>query len=275
MLTKAYRKIKQHGVATFSYKLRRHLLRKVGVKGEIEIVRDHVARHVRRLCGSTVKYGPFQGMILSESSSWGRNDVATKLLGHYEASVLQQIIELSNSDVPFIDIGSADGYFAVGVMKAGLFKKSICFEATERGRQVLRENAEINAVSHLVEIHGLADPQSIRAIGREIDGAVILCDIEDAEFTLLDDAFLDAARTCSFVIELHDAVIQGDPDRRRRLIDRASRLFDVSFLVSADLPISRFDELRSLPDDYRALAFSEGRRADMDWMVLKPKSRAA
>ena len=97
-----------------------------------------------------VKYGLFKGLLLSKDQWWGKGDVGTKCIGLYEKEIQNIIGKISSQNElrTFIDIGAADGYFAIGVLVNNLFQESIAFEISERGRLNLKENAIHNKVDH-------------------------------------------------------------------------------------------------------------------------------
>ena len=102
--------------------------------------------------------GPFKGMVISEKQFWGQGDKASKILGLYEKEIQDLInqIQEKNNFPTFIDIGGADGFFAVGSVINNLFKKCEVFEISKRGRQLIEENAIKNNVADLISIHGKA-----------------------------------------------------------------------------------------------------------------------
>jgi predicted RNA methylase len=59
------------------------------------------------------------------------------LLGLYEASVMEQLKAFSAQASTLIDIGAADGYFGVGLVAAGVYTRSICFERDPVTRESL------------------------------------------------------------------------------------------------------------------------------------------
>lgn len=238
----------------------------------IETARAEVADYLRELHRNTVAHGPFKGMLLSETSYWGRHDTSAKILGTYERQVADRLAAFRNLGSLLVDIGSADGYFAVGALRAGYFAESICFESSPKGRQSLAANASRNGVGERIRVLGTATDREIREVVAPDRKGVVLCDIEGAEFDLLTDALFRHLSGMHFVIELHDFLVADGPRLRQDLTDRASRIFDVEFMRAADPTVSQFRELDHFGDDHRMLAFSEGRDAATEWMVLYPKA---
>ncbi len=233
--------------------------------------RLRVAEHLKTLSGNTVVHGPFKGMALPDRSSWGTLDVSAKILGTYEAQVTEALARLSRPEGLLIDLGSADGYFAVGALRAELFGRCLCFEWSEKGQTALRDAAARNGVADRLEIHGEATAETLTRAVPDPGKAVVLCDIEGGEFDILNDRVLAHFAGCHILIELHDILVEDGQQQRQALLERAGQHFDHDLLRSALPDIHAFRELDGFDDDHRLLAFSEGRDAAMEWLHLRPR----
>src|SRR5258708_7517445 len=96
-----------------------------------------------------IRSGPFTGMrygLMAVGSAY-----IPKLLGIYERE-LAPLIELVCSQMPecIIDIGAAEGYYAVGLAMRNTSARGIAFEAEEQRRASLLRTAELNEVSDLI-----------------------------------------------------------------------------------------------------------------------------
>ncbi len=269
-LRKAIRKLKQGKWAS--------AIRAIGTPhhSELKIVaaKEEVCGHLKRLHGDTVAHGAFKGMHLPETSYWGRTDASAKILGTYERQVTERLEEFAQPDGLLMDIGSADGYFAVGVLRAGFFARCMCFEKSEKGQGVLRANALKNGVIDRVTILGEASEAQILASVPESQTGAVLCDIEGGEFQMLSNSVLRHLSNMHIVVELHDFLIENGSELRTALLDRAVQIFDVEIIGSAAPDPWAYPELDDLSDDERLLAFSEGRDSAMEWLVLRPKGAA-
>lgn len=235
---------------------------------EILATRKKVNAFVRNIHDDIVAYGPYSGMILSDNIWWGRLDFAGKILGTYETQVIEKLITLSQPGATFLDIGSADGFFAVGMLRTGSYDKAVCFEISQKGRDVTAENARKNGVHSQIEILGQADAGEIAAMATQGTHTVILCDIEGGEFSLFDDALLASLAGTSIVIEMHPHLVEDGYAKRDALIERAQQHFKTETMKRAPIPLGDFSELEPLNDNERVLTFSEGRGAAGGWLVL-------
>src|ERR1035438_908140 len=95
----------------------------------------------RKTCVS-VRSGPFAGM------RWGNRAVGSmvvpKLVGTYEKELASIIEHLPVFDL-VIDIGAAEGWYAVGLLYRKAARKVVAFEQTENGQNGCRDNAKRNA----------------------------------------------------------------------------------------------------------------------------------
>lgn len=256
---------------TFS-KLVSGLFRRFSIPTELRITKTEVNHELVNRFSNRVQHGQFKGLDLASDVWWGIHDSGSKILGQYESHVLKQIVDLSKFYNHFVDIGAADGYYAVGVLKSGIFDKSVCFEISEKGRKVIENNSIINGVRDKIDILGVATSNELYKILSETPPSVILCDVEGAEYNILSDEVLGASKQSSFIIETHKS---HDPSEYNSLHDklllRASKYFNVALLKRENPDIYSFRELDLLSDDARLLIFSESRTHNMEWICLTPK----
>ncbi len=235
--------------------------------------RFYVNSHVYRVCNGLVKHGPFAGMKILESSSWGC-DKAGKLLGFYEAELLQDLCSvLAETDNIFIDIGAADGYYAIGSLIASLTNHCIAYELTENGRRITLENAKQAGVEDRLTIRGACDvgfAHEILAMNRKNKQIVILCDIEGFEFEIFTPANLALLKEAILFIEIHDSSPEAQ-EKYRLFQEHAAVVFDLKVIRIGPRDPYRYREMDELNDTDHWLACSEGRNADMKWLRLMPR----
>ena len=230
--------------------------------------------------GGTVQEGPLKGFRLSVQPKWCAADRGTMILGLYEAQVLQQLVEFGSPNRTLVDIGAADGYFGIGCVAAGLFPRSVCFEMDRQMRASLHDVAAANGVADRVTILGTADhetvPAALKELGLAPSDCVILCDIEGAEFDLLDADMLASLAGAHLIIELHEGNLDGGvPARGDALVDQlvsaAQGCFTTRLLNGGDRNPYDHPVLRDWRDDDRWLLCSEGRNIYQRWLVLEPR----
>ena len=155
------------------------LLNKIGIKSDaINRRKSEISNHFDKIFESTVIYGPFKGLKLSKDTWWGSTDRASMLFGFYEKEVLESLQNIPKHYKTFIDLGAADGYYAVGVLVNNLFESSICYESSLKGRETISRNAKINNVENKIEIRGCAKNNFYKEFNKiTLSGAVLFIDI--------------------------------------------------------------------------------------------------
>ena len=251
------------------------LLRRLKLYDRVEMHKEKTRRDAERRYSGAVKCGPFASVQMGPATHWGQHDVLSKILGAYEAHIVEALSGLSTRYRHFIDIGAADGYFVVGALKNDLFATATAFEIASKGQRIIAGNADLNGVGERLTIHGEGTLQGIKEVIAQHGPCAVLCDIEGAEFDLLTSDLLDILCECTTILELHDGAIRGAKQGRASLLARAERHFDISFLNRPTPVINECADLAEMHDDERFLAFSEGRPKLMDWVLLSPKGSAS
>jgi hypothetical protein len=233
-----------------------------------------VQKRVVALCGNTVRYGLFRGLQLVRDTQWGVGlDRASMLLGFYEQEVLASLAALDAERRIFMDIGAADGYYAVGALVSGRFDRAVCFESSADSRYVIARNAELNGVQDRLTVMGEATPGFAECLSSdERRRAVVLMDIEGGEFALLDARALATLRDTVVIVELHDWLVPDGAQGLARLRALASETHDITEFRMSSRDPSRIPELWAFDDTDRWLLCAEGRPVLMSWLRLDPKS---
>lgn len=247
------------------------IIRKLKLYDAIQLHKEKILHDASVMFGDQVKYGIFSGMKISREVWWGRHNSLSKYLGQYEPHILKKLEELSKNYDHFIDIGAADGYYAIGLLHSNLYKTATCYEISSKGRSVISENALLNNQQDNIKIYGEANKNSLVEEINAKKSCVVLCDIEGAEFGLFSEKVLELLRNCEIIIELHDEFVIGEKDRRKRLLDNAQKFFEIDFIERNNPTPNDYEELKGWNDDLRQLAFSEGRPCRMDWILLTPR----
>ena len=240
-------------------------------KATAKVRRKMLANEIFERHKGKVQRGEYKGLLLDGSSNVSRGPLGLKILGFYEKPVVEEIVASS----PFKDLvnfGAADGYMSLGPLFAGFCQRSICFEMTQKGRHAVACNAELNHLTEKVEIRGIVDDRILSHLD-EIDVSpkqtLILCDIEGAEFNVLNAKVLNDLRGAKIIVELHDRVMEGGVSLRNALIERLPDGARYRILRSGEsLNYKGIEDLDRLSDNDRALVLSDGRKVFGEWMVI-------
>lgn len=213
-----------------------------------------------------VSGGPFAGMHINAPLS--EIDVApAKLSGSYEQEIAYVFADAILAGVPtFVDVGCADGYYAVGMALASPATTTYAFDLAASARRLCRETAEANGVSARVLVAGRCDVEELRRL--PLDGAVVLVDIEGAEVEFLDAEVTDLLSGCTVVVEVHEDDVPGAGERlaTRFAAGHAARVVEQLPRNPAD-----FARLAGLSPEQAHLAVAEHRGPALHWLVLTPR----
>lgn len=239
--------------------------------GEIASRRIFLSNKLNKEFNGIIRYGPFKDFRFVDKSWWGTTDRGSMLLGLYEQEVLKSLQNIPEKYEIFIDLGAADGYYGIGVLINGLFKKSYCYEMSSEGQKTIEKNAKLNNCLDKIEIRGFADKDFYHQLSPyEIDTSVLFVDIEGGEFDLLDKNLLKNFSKSIIFIEIHDWVLK----ERNRSLDEFENLikefFSIKKLTTSARDLSSFNELKDMCDTDRWLICSEGRGKLMSWWRLDP-----
>jgi hypothetical protein len=160
----------------------------------------------------TVQAGPFRGMRYTRAAVITHH-TTPNLLGTYERQLYPFLNEAASRCDLIVDIGSAEGYFAVGLARL-TGRPVMAFDVNGSERQMIREVATLNQVSHRVTVFDWCSSAKLVDLVRG-KRALVFCDIDGGEFSLFTPDVVEALRGCDVFIELH-----GAPEENRGLIER-------------------------------------------------------
>lgn len=217
--------------------------------------------------GVTVQGGPFKGLNFIESSSEGCH--IAKLLGCYEQPLHKFIDDIiGNGYESVINIGCAEGYYAVGLAVAIPNIKSYAYDTDEHARKSCRELAHKNGVGERVIVGDKFTHSDFRRHNNE--NAIVFCDIEGAELDLLDPGMCPEIKGLDILVEAHECIRPG-----------IVKLLRERFCESHEIEViedSGFRDLKMLPSWFKQLAHLdqllavwEWRTGPTPWMLLKSK----
>ena len=233
---------------------------------------ERISLEVYDLTEGVVRYGPFAGMRLARTAWWGASDLGAQCLGLYEPEILALLGGLPKSGRnTFIDIGAADGYYTTGMLFSKMVERAICFELSESGRETISHNWIKNGSPGALEIFGEASELSITAIDPVALGqAIVLADIEGAEFSVFSDAVFTALKGSIIILEVHNWVPDFDT-LYAELLRRGNEYFDIEIVGRQSASSLDMPELRDFTDDNRLLLQSERRPCVMRFLKFTPK----
>lgn len=238
----------------------------------LEKHRGQCSERIAKFHCNTIKYGLMKGMRLS-ASGWNTQDKGAMILGLYEKEVSDTLATIDYQYNVLVDLGAADGIYGVGLLVNNRFEESYCFEASNINQELLISNASENGISEKVHVFGKADRNFHSLIPSDArKRAVVIVDIEGAEFDILSTDVFVAFSHSVFIIELHHWFFKDPSHQLNGLMKSAASTHSATFIRTGARDLSPFEELTDWSDNERWLLCSEGRARSMEWVRFDPIS---
>jgi hypothetical protein len=222
------------------------------------------ARELVRQNGLKVSGGPFAGMTYPERAVERADQLngASKLIGSYELE-LEEIVRRVEPGAyrHVINIGCAEGYYAVGLALRLPDAHVHAFDSDEAARSLCREAALANGVADRVSVGAECAVDELRSL--PVAGALIVCDCEGCEGELLEPALVPGLAESDILVELHDWFVDGVSER---VTERFRSTHDVTRIRPRDRDPDAFPAVAQLDAELRPLAVSEFKpREGIEW----------
>ena len=226
-------------------------------------------RRIHQLLGHPrqVLSGPFAGMAYITDSSGSA--FLPKILGTYELEIASAVEAIKSTPHDLIvDVGAAEGYYAVGLARSKPDARIVCFEAHKPARYLLKRLAKLNGLHDRIGIQGFCTPANLAVALATAHHPAVVCDCEGGEEVLLDPAAVAALVRAAILVELHEHLVPGIAQRLRERFAATHRIdqFDSRDRAPADLPPGV-----PLQGEDVARALSEYRNASNSWYFMTPK----
>jgi hypothetical protein len=240
------------------------LKRQLRLDSRLRFIREHIASLI-------VDQGPFKGMRYPAAKSCG-SALVPKLIGSYECELHAIIEEICSQQYRIvIDIGCAEGYYAVGLALRIPSAYVIAFDTNTEATELCRLMADLNRVGHRVITAGWCD-EDVLALLTSGGRSLIVCDTEGYEKTLFSESLVPLLSGHDLLIETHDIFEPGISDL---LQERFSSTHEIVTTESVpDILKSRECRsplLRQVKESERVDLVTEGRPDIMKWLYLKSR----
>lgn len=239
---------------------RRHIERFEERTGLNRVVDRFVAMH-----GLKVQGGPFSGLTYVSHSSGSA--ILPKLVGSYEAELALSIETITQTPYrTIVDVGSAEGYYAVGLAVRIPSATVYAYDIDEVARSRCAELARVNRVSDRVLIRGRCDAGELAKNLTDLP-ALLMCDCEGFELDLLDPLKTPALRSTHMLVELHDHLRPGLTEtlRSRFAATHRATMFGIQ-----PRQLERYASIQQLDRQGQELAVNEFRPAGQQWVEFQP-----
>lgn len=223
-------------------------------------------------CG--VLRGPFGGMryplgLVARGLFGGPH-----LTGTYECELYPALERIVAAEPEvLVNVGSAQGYYAVGLARAVWEMSVIAYEADPALRAASRRVARLNRVEPRLDTRGLCTPDELADLEPRLAGrsVCVMMDCEGGEAELIDPVAVPWLTRAALLVELH-----GDGEGTGPLLERRLAETHEQQVIRGELRwASRFPELwwvRGLRQIDRELVVAEHRQGVQEWLWAVPKA---
>ena len=203
--------------------------------------------------GKNVKRGTFEGMMYPSLESYG-SVLAAKLLGSYEHELEPAVTEtLQKPYEHILDIGCAEGYYAVGYALRLPTSRIHAFDINQEALSRCKEMAVINKVSDRFTYYKQCTAEFLNNFDFS-QPCLIISDCEGYEAELFTPEVVRHLAKCDLLIEVHEKLRPG-------VTDSLSNLFlpthQVQRIRTEKRDVSDYPELASFPDTEKHLVLYE------------------
>ena len=215
--------------------------------------------------GNQIRSGPFKGMLYNGATNDG--SACARLLGCYE-SELHPVLDdcLRGGYELLLNIGCSDGYYATGMALANPNWKVVAYDSVPRAQELCRRCVRENGVADRVDVKGEFTAQEFdRYDGRN---ALVICDIEGAEDTVLNPLTAPSITGFDILVELHHFPDPGIPERVLRRFETSHEIQRIS-VGSRD--VGKYRELENFAHLDQLLAMWEWRSSPTPWAFLRQR----
>ncbi|MCP4385106.1 MAG: methyltransferase domain-containing protein [Hyphomicrobiales bacterium] len=226
-----------------------------------------LSREIYRRSKGVVAAGLFRGMRIQPEMVREEGDLAAKLVGCYEQELEPAFRKASQVDRDLIvNIGCAEGYYAVGLARLNPEAKVVAFDIEEAACKACRQNAELNGVGDRVEARTDNSPEKLRGLLMASRNPLLVVDCEGAERDMLDPTVVRELAQCDIVVECHDFV---DRSITNVIRERFAETHEIQTIRQGARDPHESALLRGFAELDLWLAVCENRPESMHWLVMR------
>lgn len=215
--------------------------------------------------------GPFKGLKYKNSESYG-SALTPKFLGTYENELVELVEIINKTDYQvLIDVGCAEGYYAVGFAKFGKFKKVYAYDIAEEARLLCSIMSKENNVEDKIEVKGLFNKDEFVKLKEKYKNSkfLLILDVEGSEVSILNDLHDVLDKNVDILIEVHDFIDTSITKKIEKMFENIphKKIFSIDdFQKAVEYDLKILKEYSFLEKYY---LFLEGRPQQMKWMFYK------
>jgi len=219
-----------------------------------------------------VQNGPFKGMKYPKIAAVG-SAIYPKLLGSYEKELWEVVKEFKNNNyTEIIDVGCAEGYYAIGFGLAIETALIYAYDNNEKARNLCKEMGQLNNIETrlCIKEECTADELgSFQFTGR----GLIISDCEGFERQLFNTVNVQNLLNCDLIIETHDFVDIEISTFLKEIFNKTHNIFSIKSTDDIEKALTyEFEEIQALNLPQRKKLLAESRPSIMEWIICKSKA---
>jgi hypothetical protein len=218
--------------------------------------------------------GPFTGTRL-DLSPLSQRQLLGYILGTQELElhdVMEQIIARQYGAI--LNIGAADGYYAVGLAVRSPRTQVAAFEMLAELHPIIVRTARANRVEERVSVHGKCDLSAFRTVLQTASHPIlVLMDVEGGELALLDPLEATELEDVDILVETHDMFAPGCTETLTRRFQPTHNIErrTTRARVLADFPPNFLRRYRRIFPQLAIDLMDERRPSQQHWLYMTAK----
>ncbi len=245
------------------------------VKNTYRWLGDTVVRNeIKQVAQGKVVSGMFAGMKYLTNSVGSL--LYPRILGTYEKELFPIFEKINREKYDLIvDIGAAEGYYAIGLAQKNPQCKVIAFETVESGQKLISEMAELNGVGKQIEVRGFCNHSQLNSVLDNQKKTFVLVDIEGGEESLLNPNEVPALENVTLLIEVHDCFSETVGDVLMKRFEATHRIEEIweQKRTMNDFPIKLTDWKTKMYHNGILRSMNEYRGKRMRWFYMESKKK--
>lgn len=211
--------------------------------------------------------GPFAGMRYIRRATGSA--YLPKLVGTYEMEVVPVLAEIFRHPPDLIiDIGAAEGYYAVGLALRLPQARVIAYDIYKPARYLLQTLAYLNSVTSRIDIRCACDADALQTDLRLSSNPMVICDCEGFEDELLRPNASSELRRTRVLVEIHECFRPGVGERVRQ---RFEPTHEIEAFRTCSRAASMLPPELNLVGEEAVEAMNEYRSGVMEWLFMQPR----
>ena len=239
----------------------------------------YLVKKIKKISNNRIMNGLYKNVYFNfdNGTHWNYFDISSKLTGFYEEQIQEKIIEMKNKYklINLVNIGAAEGYHAVSLVKNNYFNKGYAFEIDKVGQDIIKKNIIKNNIVDRIKVFGEGNYNSIKnnVDIKELKKTLFLIDIEKGEFKFFNKKNINFFNKSFFIIEYHGNIKLNKLNNiEKNFFNLIKNNFKLEIIKNSGRNPFKLPSLNEFSDDERWLMMSETRPSEMIWLALIPKN---